>query len=110
MFGLFLENGPLRVNVTGPGADDRVLYPAEHAWTDTYNVIFLDQPVGTGFSFGDTCITDMKTGSDEFIKFLVLFYQKYPEFKTRDLVLTGESYGGKYLPLFTYEILEYNKK
>ena len=52
----------------------------------------------------------MKTGSDEFIKFLVLFYQKYPEFKTRDLVLTGESYGGKYLPLFTYEILEYNKK
>ena len=60
MFGLFLENGPLRVNVTGPGVDDRVLYPSEHSWTDTYNVIFLDQPVNTGFSFGDSVITDMQ--------------------------------------------------
>ena len=56
MFGLFLENGPLRIEVTGPGLDDRKLLPAEFAWTDTYNVIFVDQPVNTGFSFGNTFV------------------------------------------------------
>jgi len=34
---------------------------------------------------------------------------KYPEFRTRDFYLTGESYAGKYLPLFTHDILEDNK-
>jgi carboxypeptidase C (cathepsin A) len=29
---------------------------------------------------------------------------------TQKFYLTGESYAGKYLPLFTYELLEYNKK
>ncbi len=29
---------------------------------------------------------------------------------TSKFYLTGESYAGKYLPLFTYELLEYNKK
>ena len=30
----------------------------------------------------------------------------YPELKSNELYLTGESYGGKYLPLFTHDILE----
>ena len=34
----------------------------------------------------------------------------YPELKTTPLHLTGESYAGKYLPLFTQDILESNKK
>lgn len=109
MFGLFLENGPLRVNVTGSGPDDFEIYPATQAWTDSYNVIFLDQPVNTGFSYGNTCLTSMQKGSDEFIRFLELFYEKYPEFNTRKLILTGESYAGKYLPLFTHDILKYNE-
>jgi len=33
----------------------------------------------------------------------------YPEFADRDFHLTGESYGGKFLPLFSYAILEANK-
>ena len=98
MFGLFLENGPLRAEVTGPGLDDRKISPAEHAWTDDYHVIFVDQPVNTGFSYGDTTLTSEQVGSDEFLKFLQLFFEKYPEFKTSDFHLTGESYAGKYLP------------
>ena len=58
MFGLFLENGPLRVNKTGD-ADEFKLYAPEQAWTDDYNVVFLDQPVNTGFSYGNTSNTDM---------------------------------------------------
>lgn len=109
MFGLFLEGGPLRVTRTGSGIDDLKLGPAVDSWADTYNIVFLDQPVNTGFSFGDTTLTSMQDGSKEFVNFLVQFYEKYPELKENEFYLTGESYAGKYLPLFTHDILERNK-
>ena len=59
MFGLFLENGPLKVTRTGPGDDDFELRAAQNSWADTYNMVFLDQPVGTGFSYGDSFLTSM---------------------------------------------------
>lgn len=109
MFGLFLENGPLRVT-KGSGEDDFKISAAEQAWTDDYNVIFVDQPVNTGFSYANKSLTSMKEGSQEFVRFIELFYEKYPELKSNDFHLTGESYAGKYLPLFTHDILERNKK
>ena len=43
MFALFLENGPLRVNKTGPTNDDYQIYMnPEGSWVDVANVIFLD--------------------------------------------------------------------
>jgi len=32
----------------------------------------------------------------------------YPEFVGKDTYFTGESYGGKYLPAYTYSMLTYN--
>ena len=107
--GLFLENGPLRVTRTGDGPEAFSLHAAEHSWADSYNVIFLDQPVNTGFSYGDSSLTDMQVGSDEFYSFLTQFYDKYPSLKTNPFLLTGESYAGKYVPLFAHDILERNK-
>lgn len=108
MLGLFMENGPLRIT-KGSGADDYKISAADQSWADDYNVIYLDQPVNTGFSYAKTSNTDQKVGAKEFIEFMVQFYELYPEFKTRDFHLNGESYAGKYLSLFTYTILEYNK-
>ena len=62
MFGLFLENGPLRIEVTGTETDDILLKAAENSWADTYNIIYLDQPVNTGFSYGDSSIKDLEKG------------------------------------------------
>lgn len=111
MMGVFMEGGPLRVRRKVKGPDDFEIYPAEKAWTDDYNVVFLDQPVGTGFSYsevGDT-VHHMEINGKEFIDFLTQFLDKYPEFWNREFFLTGESFGGKYLSLFTYMIMEQNK-
>ena len=35
-------------------------------------------------------------------------YEMYPEFKGKELYMTGESYSGKYLPVFSYAMLEEN--
>ena len=42
MFGLFLENGPLRVTRNGTGSNDFVLKAADASWADTYSIVFID--------------------------------------------------------------------
>jgi len=43
MFGLFLENGPIRLSKNGTGEDDWVLGNAlEGSWLDLGDVIFID--------------------------------------------------------------------
>ena len=43
MFGLFLENGPLRVTKAGPTLDDFSLSTApEGSWLESGDLIFLD--------------------------------------------------------------------
>ena len=110
-FANFLLNGPLEIthNSSSP-SDYDVHLKAEGSWTDISNMVFVDQPVGTGFSWGVPLLTNEEESSQEFLNFMDLLYLKYPEFEGRDLYLTGESYGGKYLPRYSYELLMENQK
>lgn len=110
IFANFLMNGPMRVAQTGNGADDYLVYLAEQgSWVDAATMIYIDQPVGTGFSWGESLLTNMDDAADEFIFFLTNLYNKYPDMIGRDLYITGESYGGKYLPRYSYAILQANE-
>lgn len=54
MFGLWLENGPLRVRQNGSTFNDfSVGLNQQGSWGDVADVIFLDQPAGTGWSYFD---------------------------------------------------------
>jgi len=50
----------------------------------------------------------MDDGATEFINFLVGFLAKYPEYKDRPVIISGESYAGKYLPHFAARINRHN--
>ena len=71
MFGVFLENGPLRVH---GDAENLSLTAAAEAWSDHYNLIFIDQPINTGFSYGNQSLTSMVDGADEFLEFTIKFF------------------------------------
>jgi len=107
-YGAMEELGPFRVN-----SDGNTLYKNDYAWNNEANVLFLESPAGVGFSYSNTTsdyqnVGDNKTASDSY-KFLVNWLEKFPEYKTRDFFITGESYAGHYVPQLAYTIVSQNK-
>lgn len=103
LFGLFEENGPFFVR------HDRVkLRP--FAWTKTHSVLYIDNPVGTGFSFtnGRYATNETTIGEDLYVA-LLQFFSVFPEFQKNDFYVTGESYAGKYVPALGYTIYRRNR-
>lgn len=112
MGGLFGSLGPIMINKTGATENDWEILPRDRSWADDYHLIFVDQPVDTGFSRTDNISIipqNMSAASQEFRVFLESFYNMYPDLKENDLYIAGESYAGKYIPFYIYEMLEHNK-
>ena len=103
--GLFTENGPFRIT------KNKTLELRKYSWNKNHNVIYMDNPVGTGYSFTDNDAGYAKNASDvgrDLLNALVQFFQLFPEFQTNEFYVTGESYGGKYIPAVSYAIKNYN--
>lgn len=93
LFGHFLENGPVAITETGN------LSTRYNTLQKNMSVIYLDLPVGAGFSF--TVNNDSYARSLEDIvfsvrEFLDQFLQLFDYFKNRNFYLGGESYGARY--------------
>jgi serine carboxypeptidase-like clade 2 len=64
------------------------------------NMIYLEAPAGVGFSYasnGNYTTGDNATALDNY-NFLAGFIQQYPEYAQRPFYVSGESYGGHYVP------------
>ncbi|XP_024084194.1 venom serine carboxypeptidase-like [Cimex lectularius] len=99
--GLFEENGPFYVKPKG-GLGSRKYY-----WSQVLNVIYIDNPVGTGFSFTDDDAGYAKNEVDvgkNLYEAVRQFFQLFPDYKNNDFFVTGESYAGKYVPALAYTI------
>ncbi|KIJ31431.1 hypothetical protein M422DRAFT_53358 [Sphaerobolus stellatus SS14] len=100
MLGLLFENGRIHV------ADNFTLVKNEFGWNtlaDTSDSIWIDQPVGTGYSTADSqgYIFSEDQMGDDFMGFLSNLVQVFPGLAKRPLYLTGESYAGTYIPYIT---------
>jgi len=62
-------------------------------------MVWLEHPVGVGFSEApaDLVWNDIAASQDQFAGFS-LFFEKYPDLLPNELYLSGESYGGIYVP------------
>ncbi|CAB3250479.1 unnamed protein product [Arctia plantaginis] len=105
MTGLFDEIGPFTVL-------NSTLKRNPYTWLQNHSLIFIDNPVGTGYSFTDHedgYITDMTGYTDHLYSTLKQFFQVFPELKTVPLFVAGESYAGKYVPALAMEIHKRNQ-
>ncbi|KAG2732927.1 hypothetical protein G9P44_003917 [Scheffersomyces stipitis] len=103
--GLFFELGPSFINSTFQPEYN------PYSWNSNASVIFLDQPVDVGLSYSDDneVSTTAAAAKDVYI-FLELFFQKFPQFQSRDFHMAGESYAGHYIPKFASEILSHPER
>lgn len=97
-FGNFEEIGPLDVN----------LNPRNASWISKANLLFVDNPVGTGYSFVEDKSAYTKN-IDEIAADLMVWFQSFltrqPDFKTVPIWIFAESYGGKMATAFANSII-----
>lgn len=103
MLGLYTENGPYNFKFDKDHVKDPFeLVKNKFSWNNAANVMYVDQPIGTGFSFTDSWsafrMTEDQVAEDFYI-FIHNFLLKYPKFQGREIFLTGESYAGHYIPV-----------
>jgi len=101
IMGLMVENiGPLTLQQSGELAEN------PHAWSGKNNVMIIDNPVGSGFSFTgkESYVKSEKEMREDFYTALKFIFTQHPEYARNPLWVTGESYGGKYVPNVAYEI------
>lgn len=103
--GALMEIGPYRLK------DQNTLTYNEGAWNEFANVMFVDNPVGTGYSYVDTdsYVQDLNTMASQMVVFLEKWFKLFPEYEHDDLYFAGESYAGQHIPYIAKHILDRNK-
>ncbi|KVI01952.1 Peptidase S10, serine carboxypeptidase [Cynara cardunculus var. scolymus] len=102
----FYEIGPLLFEY-GKYVDDVPLLKLDpNSWTKVANIIYLDSPTMTGFSY--TTIPDIVTNdtlsASNTAEFLRKFVRDHPKFLNNPMYVTGISYSGIVVPIITEEI------
>ncbi|KAJ8569653.1 hypothetical protein K7X08_006230 [Anisodus acutangulus] len=105
--GAFSENGPFRPS-------GNVLVRNEYSWNREANMLYLESPIGVGFSYATNSssyegVNDNITARDNLV-FLQKWFVKFPQYKNRSLFIAGESYAGHYIPQLAEMILQSNSK
>lgn len=103
---LLSENGPC--SVEPDGATTKV---NPYSWTESANVLWLDQPADVGYSYGQGNDSNEEMISEDAYYFLQAFFKsdEGKKYKESPLFIVGESYGGHYAPAIAHRILEGNK-
>ncbi|XP_020884043.1 serine carboxypeptidase-like 12 isoform X3 [Arabidopsis lyrata subsp. lyrata] len=109
--GLFFENGPLALKLEVYNGSVPSLISTTYSWTKMANIIFLDQPVGTGFSYSRTPLIDKPSDTSEVKRireFLQKWLSKHPQFSSNPFYASGDSYSGMIVPALVQEISKGN--
>ncbi|RID66206.1 hypothetical protein BRARA_D01365 [Brassica rapa] len=107
LFAILFENGPLALKFELYNGTLPSLVTTTYSWTKMANIVFLDQPVGAGFSYSRTPLLNKvsDTGEVKVIhEFLQKWLSKHPEFYSNPFYVTGDSYSGKIVPPLVQEI------
>ncbi|MED6203292.1 hypothetical protein PIB30_114030, partial [Stylosanthes scabra] len=87
------------------------LEPNPGAWNNLFGLLFLDNPIGTGFSIASSpqeIPTDQEGIAEHLYVAITRFLRLDPVYKHRPIYIIGQSYGGKYPPPTANYILKRN--
>ncbi|KAL5721517.1 hypothetical protein ACHQM5_005154 [Ranunculus cassubicifolius] len=93
--------------------NDSNLVLNKFSWNKAANLLFLEAPVGVGYSYTNNSadlnnLGDKVTAEDSHA-FLVEWFKKFPKFKSHEFYIAGESYAGHYVPQLAELVYDRNK-
>lgn len=100
--GLLQENGPFLWQY---GTYKPVKNP--YTWVNLTNMVWVEQPVGTGFSQGTPSATSETDVASQFLGFFKNFLDTF-NLHHKKIYITGESYAGYYIPYIADAMLNTN--
>ena len=116
LFGMFTEVGQLtfsRDSLSTNSTEAPRLFRNPDAWTTVANMLFLESPVGVGWSYcaeslqhGKPCVCNDTSTANENHDALLAFTARHPSLKDRPFYISGESYAGIYIPTLAEVIMK----
>ncbi|KAF8875302.1 serine carboxypeptidase [Infundibulicybe gibba] len=105
MIGLVQEHGPCRIT-----NDSSSVTLNPFSWNNEANVLYIDQPVGVGFSHGDLKVGTSQEAAADIWTFMQIFLSdsRFAKYQKNNLAIWTESYGGHYGPTFAAYFLSQN--
>ncbi|KAG6493175.1 hypothetical protein ZIOFF_048152 [Zingiber officinale] len=107
--GLVFQIGPLKFVTTEYNGSLPSLVYNPYSWTKVANIIFLDSPLGSGFSYSrkyEGYDANDTIWSEQASKFLLQWLVEHPQFISNPLYIAGDSYAGKIVPMVAKRILD----
>ncbi|THH14132.1 hypothetical protein EW146_g6173 [Bondarzewia mesenterica] len=101
LFTSMIGNGPMLFH------NDFTITQNQYGLNGLMDIIWVDQPVGTGFSTVDSdgYVKDENQMASDFIGFLTNLVKVFPSLASRPLTLAGEDYAGIFIPYITQALL-----
>ncbi|XP_030522866.1 serine carboxypeptidase-like 18 [Rhodamnia argentea] len=109
---LLYEIGPIQFDFSSSSGTKPVLKSNPYSWTKIANIIFLDAPVGSGFSYATTWTASNSSdtaSAAQTYEFVRKWLMSHPKFLTNPLYITGDSYSGVVIPIIVKEIYDGNE-
>ncbi|KAG2374525.1 hypothetical protein C9374_010809 [Naegleria lovaniensis] len=107
--GMVSEHGPFVVL-----ADGKTVVDNPYAWNKRVNMVFLEQPIGVGYSYSDTPADYQNVNDDvaaaDMNEAMRDFFSRFPQYLKNDFYIAGESYGGVYVPTSALRVLQGNQQ
>ncbi|KAL8544692.1 hypothetical protein ACS0TY_005065 [Phlomoides rotata] len=106
--GFVYEHGPFNFEAS-KGGGLPVLHLNPYSWSKVASIIYLDSPVGVGFSYSSNT-SSYETGdfqtANETHHFLLKWFEQFPEFSANTFYIAGESYAGIYVPTLASAVVK----
>ncbi|KAL3843843.1 hypothetical protein ACJIZ3_001246 [Penstemon smallii] len=101
LLDLVYEIGPFTFDISAFDGSLPSFILNPYSWTKVANIIFIDSPVGAGFSYAAT--------ANGYVSYDNKWLLKHPSFINNRLYVAGDTYGGKIVPMVSLEIARGNE-
>ncbi|KAJ6002675.1 Peptidase S10 serine carboxypeptidase [Penicillium sp. IBT 35674x] len=103
LIGLTTGNGPFAF-----AGNSTRLVSNPYSWTKQGHVLYVDQPVGTGFSIASSLVRTNEQVTADLALWLHALFKQFPHLQSKKVHLMGESYAGIFVPYLASALMEGN--